>query len=126
MHRQAINAEGAATVGPYSHAVRSGDLLYLSGQTPLLPDTGQLIDGDVEVQTEQCFRNLFKVLQAAGLSPDDVVKVNVYLTDMKNFEAMNSAYSKQFNQPFPARTTIGVKELPKGAAVEIELIARFS
>lgn len=126
MHRKAYSAEGAVSVGPYSHAVESGDLVYLSGQTPIDSKTGNLVEGDITAQTEQSFRNLFNVLSSAGLTPDDVIKVNVFLTDMANFQAMNLVYAKQFSSPYPARTTIGVKELPLGAQVEIEMIARRS
>lgn len=124
MSRKAYNANGAVSVGPYSHAVESGELVYLSGQTPIDSNTGKLVEGDIAAQTEQCFVNLFNVLSSAGLTPDDVVKVNVFLTDMANFSAMNSVYSKQFSTPYPARTTIGVAALPLGAQVEIEMIAR--
>jgi 2-iminobutanoate/2-iminopropanoate deaminase len=124
MSRKAFNADGAVAVGPYSHAVESGDLLFLSGQTPIDSQTGKLVEGDIVEQTNQCFKNLFKVLEAAGLTPDNVEKVNVFLTDMNNFTAMNEVYSKQFSEPYPARTTIGVSSLPLGAQVEIEMIAR--
>ncbi|KUO53152.1 MAG: reactive intermediate/imine deaminase [Desulfitibacter sp. BRH_c19] len=124
MPRKAINADGAVSVGPYSHAVESGNLIYLSGQTPIDSKTGKLVEGDIITQTEQSFKNLFNVLYSAGLSPDDVIKVTVFLTDMRDFLAMNSVYSKQFSSPYPARTTIGVNELPLGAQVEIEMIAR--
>ncbi|MDO6389681.1 Rid family detoxifying hydrolase [Pontibacter sp. BT731] len=124
MSRKAFNAEGAVAVGPYSHAVESGELVFLSGQTPIDSSTGKLVQGDIAAQTEQCFQNLFQVLSAAGLSPDDVVKVNVFLTDMANFEAMNKVYASEFATPYPARTTIGVASLPLGAQVEIEMIAK--
>ena len=124
MSRQAITAEGAAAVGPYSHGVRAGEFVYCSGQTPLDPATGKLLEGGVPAQTEQCFKNLFNVLKAAGLTPEHVVKVNVFLTDINDFAAMNEVYAKQFSKPFPARTTIGVASLPLGARIEIELIAR--
>jgi 2-iminobutanoate/2-iminopropanoate deaminase len=124
MSRKAITAEGAAAVGPYSHGVRAGEFVYFSGQTPLDPATGKLLEGGVQAQTEQCFRNLFNVLKAAGLTSDEVVKVNVFLTDMADFPAMNEVYAKQFTKPFPARTTIGVASLPLGARIEIEMIAR--
>jgi len=125
MARKAITAEGAAAVGPYSHAVRAGKLVYLSGQTPLDPATGKLLEGNVGLQTAQCFQNLFAVLKAAGLTPDNVVKVNVFLTDMADFKEMNEVYSAHSQKPFPARTTIGVASLPLGARIEIELIARM-
>jgi 2-iminobutanoate/2-iminopropanoate deaminase len=122
--RKAVSAPGAAAVGPYSHAVDAGEFVYLSGQTPLDPATGALVAGDIGAQAEQCFRNLFAVLAAAGLTSDDVVKVNVYLVDMAEFAAMNGVYERQFSRPFPARTTIGVAALPLGARIEVELIAR--
>lgn len=124
MTRKNITAEGAATVGPYSHAILSGDFVFLSGQTPVHADTGALVRGSIGEQTEQCFRNLGAVLEAGALTFDDVVKVNVFLTDMKNFSAMNQAYAEHFSEPYPARTTIGVASLPLGADVEIELVAR--
>lgn len=124
MPRIAITAKGATAVGPYSHAIDSEGLVFLSGQTPLDPATGKLAEGDIGNQTEQCFRNLFNVLASAGLGPDDVVKANVFLTDMGDFAAMNAVYAKQFAAPYPARSTIGVAALPLGARVEIELVAR--
>lgn len=124
MLRKAFNAAGAAAVGPYSHAIESGDLIFLSGQTPIDSQTGKLAEGDIVEQTKQCFKNLFNVLTAAGLTPDNVEKVNVFLTDMNNFTAMNEVYSKRFSKPYPARTTIGVASLPLGAQIEIEMIAR--
>lgn len=124
MTRQAVSAAGARAIGPYSHGVWAGRRLYLSGQTPLDPKTGDLVQGDASAQTEQCFRNLFAVLEAAGLGPADVVKVNVYLTDMADFAPMNAIYATMFEQPYPARTTVAVAGLPRGARVEIEMIAR--
>ncbi len=111
-------------MGPYSHCIESGGFVFLSGQTPIDANTGKLTEGDISDQTEQCFANLFAVLKAAGLEPSDVVKVNVFLTDMGNFSAMNAVYETKFEQPYPARTTIGVAALPLGAQVEIEMIAR--
>ncbi len=124
MTREAVISSHAAAVGPYSHAVWAGDMLYLSGQTPMDPATGKLIEGDVNAQTTQCFQNLFNVLEAAGLTPDHVIKVNVYLVDVNDFAAMNAVYAGQFQPPFPSRTTIGVASLPLGARIEIEMIAR--
>jgi len=124
MPRQAVSAPGAVAVGPYSHAVESGDIVFLSGQTPIDTRSGQLVEGDVSAQAEQCFHNLFQVLAAAGLTPDHVEKVNVFLTDMADFAAMNAVYARQFTPPYPARTTIGVASLPLGARIEIEMIAR--
>lgn len=125
MPRDAIATNDApAAIGPYSQAVWADGLLLCAGQTPLDPVTGRLIDGDVGDQTRRCFANLFAVLAAAGLGPDDVVKVNVYLVDMADFAAMNAAYADQFRAPYPARTTVAVAGLPLGARVEIELTAR--
>lgn len=124
MSRKAFSAAGAAAVGPYSHAIESGDLIFLSGQTPIDSQTGKLAEGGIAEQTKQCFKNLFNVLTAAGLTTDNVEKVNVFLTDMNNFAAMNEVYAKQFSKPYPARTTIGVASLPLGAQIEIEMIAR--
>jgi 2-iminobutanoate/2-iminopropanoate deaminase len=123
MTRRAIHAEGAAAIGPYSHAVRAGRTVHLSGQTPLDPATGRLLEGGVGAQAERCFRNLFSVLEAGGLGPDQVVKVNVFLTDMGDFAAMNEAYARQFRPPYPARTTVAVAGLPLGARIEIDLVA---
>jgi len=124
MSRKVFNAKGSVSVGPYSHAVESGKIVYLSGQTPVDSKTGKLVEGDIKAQTEQCFANLFNVLKAAGLTQGNVEKVNVFLTDMNNFKAMNEVYEKQFKEPYPARTTIGVASLPLGAGIEIEMIAR--
>ena len=124
MPRKSFTAAGATAVGPYSHAVEAGDLVYLSGQTPLDSATGKLAEGDIAAQTEQCFKNLFAVLAAAGLSEADVVKANVFLTDMGNFASMNQVYATKFSAPYPARSTVAVAGLPLGAQVEIELIAR--
>jgi 2-iminobutanoate/2-iminopropanoate deaminase len=117
---------GPAAIGPYSQGIWAGDLLYLSGQTPIDPATGTLIDGDVEAQTHRCFDNLLAILGDAGLTSDDVIKCNVYLTDMADFPAMNAAYKTRFAPPYPARTTVAVAGLPLGARVEIELVARRS
>jgi 2-iminobutanoate/2-iminopropanoate deaminase len=124
MSRRVVQSPTAAAIGPYSHAVWSGKQLYLSGQTPVDPASGQLIEGDIGAQATQCFANLFAVLEAAGLTAADVIKVNVYLTDMADFAAMNEVYATKFEQPFPARTTIAVAGLPRGARIEIEMTAR--
>ncbi|MDR2706298.1 MAG: Rid family detoxifying hydrolase [Planctomycetaceae bacterium] len=124
MVRKAITSKNAISVGPYSHGIDSDGLIFLSGQTPINPVTGKLTEGDIKVQTQQGFQNLFNVLKEAGLEPDDVQKVNVYLTDMNDFTAMNKIYETQFSEPYPARTTIGVASLPLGAKIEIEMIAR--
>ncbi|MCL2880119.1 MAG: RidA family protein [Treponema sp.] len=124
MGRKEICAPDAAAIGPYSHAVDSDGFIFLSGQTPVDPHTGKLAPGGIEAQTEQAFKNLSGVLNAVGLSFDNVQKVNVFLTNMNDFQAMNEVYKKQFNKPYPARTTIGVASLPLGANIEIEMIAK--
>ena len=123
--RHSIHSNGAPeAVGPYSQGVWAGDLLYLSGQAPLDPATGKLVEGDVGLQARRVFDNLEAVLASAGLATHDVVKCNVYLTDMDDFAAMNEIYGQRFTPPFPARSTVAVAALPLGARVEIELIAK--
>ncbi len=124
MRKSVTSTHGPAAIGPYSHAVWTGKLLYLSGQTPIDPATGTLIEGDVYAQTLRAFANLEAVLGDAGVTMSDVIKCNVYLTDMKDFPEMNRAYESRFTKPFPARTTVAVAGLPLGARVEIELVAR--
>ena len=124
MTRRPLSSDTATAVGPYSHAVDDGAYVFCSGQTPLDPQTGRLKAGGVADQTHQCFDNLFAVLASGGLEPQDVVKVNVYLTNMDDFAAMNDAYRTRFDEPYPARTTVGVAALPLGARVEIELVAK--
>ncbi len=123
MPRKGFTSEKAVAIGPYSLAAECNGMVYFSGQTSINPETRMLIDGDFIVQTEQTFTNLFNVLKTAGLNEKDVVKVNVFLKDMNDFDAMNSVYAKQFSSPYPARTTIGVADLPLGARIEIEMIA---
>ncbi len=120
---QAIHTTNApAAIGPYSQAIQVGNFLYTSGQTPLRPD-GTLVDGSVTEQTEQVFKNLGAVLEAAGLNFNQVVKVNVYLSSMDYFAEMNKVYGGIFPDHKPARTTVAVAGLPLGANVEIEMIA---
>lgn len=125
MTRKVYNVKGAEPVGPYSHAVEAGGMLYCSGQIPLDATTGKIVAGDITMQTEQSFKNCQQVLETAGLTFDDVIKVTVFLTDMANFSAMNAVYEKQFVQPYPSRSAIAVKALPLGAEVEIEMIAKM-
>ncbi len=112
-----------AAVGPYSQAIDTGTLIFLSGQIPLVPGTKDLAQGGIEGQAEQCLRNLTSVLHAAGLGLERVVKTTVFLTDMKNFPAMNEIYARHFGEHKPARSTIQVAGLPLGADIEIECIA---
>lgn len=114
----------AKPLGPFSPAVLDGDRVYTSGQIAQDPATGQLIGGGVAAQTEQVFHNIEALMTAAGKSLADVVKVTVYLTDMRHFAEMNEVYARHFVAPYPARTTVAVAALPLGAAVEIEMIAR--
>jgi 2-iminobutanoate/2-iminopropanoate deaminase len=115
----------APPVGPFSPAIRAGDTVYLSGQVSQDPATGRLIDGDVAQQTEQILKNVDAVLQAAGLTLRDVVRVGVFLADMRDFQAMNAVYAQWFEAPYPARTTVAVAALPLGALVEIDVIAQI-
>ena len=125
MRREIITTDRIApSVGPFSAAVRAGDLLFLSGQVALDPATGKLVTGDIGAQTEQIFANISAVLEAAGKSFDEVMKTTVYLADMRDFGAMNTVYARYFQTPYPARTTIQAAGLPLGAAVEIEVVAR--
>jgi reactive intermediate/imine deaminase len=124
MSRQAIHSDAAPkAIGPYSQAVRAGDTLYLSGQTPLDPATGEMVPGDISAQATRVFENLSAVLTAAGATFDDVVRVAVYMTDLGNFGAVNEVMKRYFSEPYPARSTIGVAALPRGAAVEVDVIA---
>jgi 2-iminobutanoate/2-iminopropanoate deaminase len=124
MPRKSVSSTHAPkAIGPYAHAVWTGNLLYCSGQTPIDPAAGKLVEGDISDQTRQAFTNLEAVLRDAGLSMDDVIKVNVYLIDMNDFAGMNAVYQECFSAPYPARTTIAVAGLPLNARVEIELVA---
>ncbi|HEY4973063.1 MAG TPA: Rid family detoxifying hydrolase [Steroidobacteraceae bacterium] len=125
MPRQATNSTHlAAPVGPFSHAVHAGELVFLSGQVAQDPVSGKLIQGAVRQQTQQIFANIGVLLKDLGLTLDDVVKVNVFLTSMRDFGEMNTVYGEHFTQPYPARTTVAVSELPLGAKVEMEMVAR--
>lgn len=122
--KTAIIAEKApAALGPYSAAIRVGDMLFCSGQTPIDPSTGELVPGCTGCQTRQALTNVSAVLEAAGLTLDNVVKTTVFLTDMADFTKMNDVYAEFFSAPFPARSTVAVKALPKDSSVEIEVIA---
>jgi 2-iminobutanoate/2-iminopropanoate deaminase len=125
MARQAVTSEQlAAPVGPFSPAVRAGEWLYLSGQVAQDRATGRLIAGDIAAHTDHILQNLARLLEAAGKTMDDVIRVGVFLTDMADFPAMNAAYAKHFGPPYPARTTVAVAALPLGARIEIELVAK--
>ena len=123
MSRSIIATDQApAAIGPYSQAVRAGNTVYFSGQIPLDPATGGLVDGDISVQTRRVFDNLAAVAQAAGGSLAQIVRVGIYVTDLANFAAVNAVMAEYFQQPYPARSTIEVSGLPKAAQVEIDAI----
>jgi 2-iminobutanoate/2-iminopropanoate deaminase len=115
--------DAPAAIGPYSQAVKAGGMMFLSGQIPLDPATGAMVDGDVRAQTERVMENLAAVLAAAGLTFANVVKTTIYLTDLGDFAAVNEVYGKRFASHPPARATVQVAALPKGARVEIDAIA---
>ena len=124
--RQAISSDGAPkAIGPYSQAIRAGQLLFLSGQVPLDPATGQLVGGDIAAQTRRVMDNLGAVLNAAGLSFADVVRTTIFLADINDFAAVNEVYGSYFSAPAPARATVQVARLPKDARVEIDAVASF-
>jgi 2-iminobutanoate/2-iminopropanoate deaminase len=125
MTREAISTTNApAAAGPYSQAIVAGDMVFCAGQIPLDPVTGEMVTGSIEEQTERVLRNLGAVLDAAGVGLADVAKTTVFLADMDDFTAMNGVYATFFPDPPPARSTIEVGALPRGARVEIEAIAR--
>ena len=124
--KQIIEPAGSpAAVGPYNHAVRVGDLLFCAGQIPLDPATGDLVKGDIKVQTERVLQNVKAILEDQKLTFANVVKSTVFMTDLADFAGMNEVYAKHFTSDFPARSTIQVGALPKGANVEIEVVAHF-
>ena len=124
--KQAVSSPDAPkAIGPYSQAVRAGQLLFVSGQVPLDPATGQIVAGDIAAQTRRVFDNLGAVLKAGGRTFADVVRTTVFLADMNDFAAVNEVYGTYFSEPYPARATVQVARLPKDARVEIDLIATF-
>jgi reactive intermediate/imine deaminase len=125
MDRKAFHTDSAPkAIGPYSQAVRAGDFIYLSGQIPLDPATGQLVAGDIEDATHRVMKNLEAVLAASGTSFARVVKATIYLADLADFAVVNEIYGSYFEAPYPARSTVQVAALPRGARVEIDLIAQ--
>jgi 2-iminobutanoate/2-iminopropanoate deaminase len=122
-HRETVTAEGAPkAAGPYSHAVKSNGLVFLSGQTPIDPETGALVEGSIGDRTRRCLDNLAVVAAAAGASLEDAVRMGIYVTDISTFKDVNEAYGSYFPSDPPARSTIGVASLPLGADVEIDAI----
>jgi len=121
--RQIIETSDApAAIGTYSQAVRHGDIVYLSGQIPLDPETMELVAGDIESQIHRVFKNLQAVARAAGGQLDDILKLNVYLTDLGNFATVNSIMAEYFSVPYPARAAVGIAALPRGAEVEMDAV----
>ncbi len=121
MPRTAIHTDNApAAIGPYSQATRSGNQVFFSGQIPLDPATGDLVEGDIAAQARRAFDNLKAVCEAAGGSMDDIVRVGLYLTDLSQFAQVNAVMGEYFAQPYPARSTIEVSALPKGAGFEVD------
>jgi len=114
-----------AALGPYNHAIRVGDLLFCAGQIPVDPKDGNLVTGDIKAQTERVLLNIKAILDEQGLTFNNVVKSTVFMTNLADFTAMNEVYGKHFTENFPARSTVQVAGLPKGANVEIEVIAHF-
>ena len=124
--KQAVSSPDAPkAIGPYSPAIRAGQLLFVSGQVPLDPATGQMIDGDIAAQTRRVFENISALLSAGGRSFADVARTTVFLADMNDFAAMNEVYGQYFSEPYPARATVQVARLPKDARVEIDVIATY-
>ena len=123
MPRTAIHSDAApAAIGPYSQATRAGNLVFFSGQIPLDPATGELVQGDIAAQARRAFDNLKAVCEAAGGSMDDIARVGLYLTDLSQFAAVNTVMGEYFAQPYPARSTIEVPALPKGAVFEVDAV----
>ena len=119
-----INTKKApAAIGPYSQAIQVGNLVYTSGQIPIDPATGVFVEGSIKEQTRQSLINVRSILEEAGLSMSNVVKTTVFMADMNNFADMNAVYAEFFTEPYPARSAVAVKTLPKGALVEIEVVA---
>ena len=123
MSRTPIHTEQApAAIGPYSQAIRSGNMVFLSGQTPLDPATGALVEGDISVQARRAFDNIKAVCEAAGGSMDDIVRVGLYLTDLSQFAEVNAVMAEYFQTPYPARSTIEVSALPRAANFEVDAV----
>ena len=121
---KALNTDQApAAIGPYSQAIRTGNLVFVSGQLPIIPETGAFPEGGIKEQTHQSLLNARAILQSEGLDLKDVVKTTVFLSDIANFGPMNEVYAEFFTAPFPARSAVAARDLPKGALVEIEVIA---
>ncbi|MCY3885441.1 MAG: Rid family detoxifying hydrolase [Gammaproteobacteria bacterium] len=127
MNRRAISAEDAPdAIGPYSHAIRIGNTIYMSGQIALNPKNMELVTSSFRKETKQVFTNITAVVKAAGGTLQDIVKLTVYLTDLKNFDMVNAVMSETFQYPYPVRVAVGVSALPRGASIEVEALAILS
>lgn len=123
MKKVISTSKAPAAIGPYSQAIQVGNLVYTSGQIPIDPATGVFVEGGIKEQTRQAMLNVKAILEENGLSMNDIVKTTVFMADMNDFADMNAVYAKFFTEPYPARSAIAVKTLPKGALVEIEVVA---
>ena len=125
MKKTISTAKAPAAIGPYSQAIQVGNLVYTSGQIPIDPATGNLVEGGIKEQARQALKNIQAILQEAGLSMENVIKTTVFMADMNDFADMNAVYGEFFSEPYPARSAVAVKTLPKGALTEIEVIAEL-
>ena len=125
MKKMISTTKAPAAIGPYSQAIQVGNLVYTSGQLPIDPATGEFPEGGIKEQTRQSLTSIQAILQEAGLTMGSVIKTTVFMADMNDFADMNSVYAEFFNEPYPARSAVAVKTLPKGALVEIEVVAEI-
>jgi len=123
MKKVISTSDAPAAIGPYSQAIQVGNLIYTSGQIPINPSTGTVVEGGIKEQTRQSLQNVSAILQEAGLTMDSVIKTTVFMADMNDFADMNAVYAEFFSEPYPARSAVAVKTLPKGVMVEIEVVA---
>lgn len=123
MKKAIITSAAPSAIGPYSQAIKVGSFVYTSGQIPIDPVTGQIVEGGIEAQARQSLLNVQAILKEAGATMDNVVKTTVFMADMNDFAAVNAVYAEFFTEPFPARSAVAVKSLPKGALIEIEVVA---
>jgi 2-iminobutanoate/2-iminopropanoate deaminase len=123
MKKVIATAAAPSAIGPYSQAIKVGSFVYTSGQIPIDPATGQFVEGGIEAQARQSLLNVQAILKEAGATMDNVVKTTVFMADMNDFAAVNAVYAEFFTEPFPARSAVAVKSLPKGALIEIEVVA---
>ena len=126
MKKVISTTKAPAAIGPYSQAIQVGNLVYTSGQIPINPATGSFVEGGIKEQTRQSLQNVKAILEEAGLTMANVVKTTVFIADMNDFAEMNAVYAEFFAEPYPARSAVAVKTLPKGALVEIEVIAEVA